>query len=82
MKGYDPLADRDMGRFHDGPDGHGERFPASCDRTLIEAVPVRFAVDRPPSLMTAMGTDWDTIGPKDFLNVSAGFFLSQLADFD
>jgi hypothetical protein len=79
MKGYNPLADGDMGRFHNGSHGHGKGFPAG--RAFIEAVPVRFSINRPRSLMAAMRTD-RTIGPKDFLNVFAGFFFCQFGDFD
>jgi hypothetical protein len=77
MKGYEPFSDREMGIFHDGPDGHGKGFLAGF--ALIEAVPVRFTIESPSSLMAAMGAN-RAIGPKDFLHIPAGFFLCQFAD--
>jgi hypothetical protein len=78
MKGYEPFSDREMGIFHDGPDGHGKGFLAGF--ALIEAVAVGFTIKGPCSLMAAMGAD-RAMGPKNFLHIPTGFFLCQLADF-
>jgi hypothetical protein len=78
MKGYEPFSDREMGIFHDGPDGHGKGFLAGF--ALIKASPVGFSIERPRSLMMAMGAN-RAIGPEGFLHILAGFFLCQLADF-